>query len=306
MPACCRVAAKGPNWIKLERLLNYDLRLHWKPYVYRYSPEVQHSGFESFTVRFAHGFYPEHHTAYGFNGLGIYDSGNCWIRNVKVVNADNAIGAFRSEFVSVRGVTVSVEKPRYTKSTFPANGHHALWGSGAVLTEFSGFRITTQYMHDITFSVFAENLVFANGQMLDGNIDFHRGGPHNNLASNINLGRGTRAFHSGGNTVRGTHAAANNTVWNVGPASKRQVALPGCDFGPHLVFVGSYAPPTPGAEGDSNSGDRRRRSLLASPQLTGWCRQRRWWVEDVPTTQQLLPRDLYAAMVATRRNRIRG
>lgn len=101
-------------------------------------------------------------------------------------------------------------------------------------------------------------------------------------------------------------AAANNTVWNVGPASKRQVALPGCDFGPHLVFVGSYAPPTPGAEGDSNSGDRRRRSLLASPQLTGWCRQRRWWVEDVPTTQQLLPRDLYAAMVATRRNRIRG
>lgn len=143
---------------------------------------------------------------------------------VKVVNADNAIGAFRSEFVSVRGVTVSVEKPRceapwgaggppagsaeqsgaadrdpaltkgavsspmaqplpipatadgpvaapcschlhclyccrYTKSTFPANGHHALWGSGAVLTEFSGFRITTQYMHDITFSVFAENLV---------------------------------------------------------------------------------------------------------------------------------------------------
>lgn len=40
-------------------------------------------------------------------------------------------------------------------------------------------------------------------------LRFACAGPHNNLASNINLGRGTRAFHSGGNTVRGTHAG----VW---------------------------------------------------------------------------------------------
>ena len=31
-------------------------------------------------------------------------------------------------------------------------------------------------MHDITFAVFSENCVFANGEMLDGNVDFHRGG----------------------------------------------------------------------------------------------------------------------------------
>ena len=78
-------------------------------------------------------------------------------------------------------------------------------------------------------------------------------------------------------------------------ADKHKVALPGCDFGPHLMFVGNYGEPDLTAEGDSN-GDRRRRLLN-----TAWCPKRGWWVEVVPASQQLLPRDLYSAMVARRK-----
>jgi len=51
----CRVAAKGPGWIELERPLTYDLRMHWKPHLFLYAPTTQHSGFEDFTIQFKHG-----------------------------------------------------------------------------------------------------------------------------------------------------------------------------------------------------------------------------------------------------------
>jgi hypothetical protein len=81
--------------------------------------------------------YPEHHTARGYNGLGIQESGNCWIRDVKIVNSDNSITVERSDFVTVAGVTVSVDKPRWSPLTEPTNGHHALWAVGAVNSLFT-------------------------------------------------------------------------------------------------------------------------------------------------------------------------
>ena len=167
-----------------------------QPHVYRFEPDLQHSGFERFTVKFAHGepacpaclpayqlpaclpcclptaanclpsawlpagrpaclpasnclptawlpaclpadIYPEHHTAFGYNAFGIQESGNCWIRDVKIINSDNSISVQRSDFVTVTGVTVSVEKPRWTALTEPTNGHHALWAVGAVNSLFT-------------------------------------------------------------------------------------------------------------------------------------------------------------------------
>ena len=206
-------------------------------------------------------------------------------------------------------------------------------------------------------------------------------GPHNNLVSNVNLGRGTRAFHSGGNEDRGTYAgglgwvvvylavpallscncsmpagllfqhghtqanmlscrpclipaphrppraAANNTWWNVLPADKdKQVALPPCDFGPLLAFVGNYGEPErprklkgegdrrlleagdaaagAQAEGTAAAAGGAQAAAAAFDLFPDWCKSSQWWVENVQPGKRLYPSDIHAAMVSTRKSRL--
>lgn len=194
------------------------------------------------------------------------------------------------------------------------------------------FAIGATYFHDATVSVFSENCVYSNGWGVDLNIDLHRGGAHNNLLSNINTGFGTRAWDSGGNTIRGKYSAANNTWWNIAPqAAGGQLRLPPCQFGPMLRFVGNYLLPTTGDgwDGKWGSSDRRRsRALLADVgggsgsgamveaaarrrvdpidttyrQFPNWCSSEDWFVENQAPGSQLEPADLHASMVARRLN----
>lgn len=45
---------------------------------------------------------------------------------IRIINADNGIVVTQSDFVSVRSVSLVVERPRWSQSTYPDNGHHAL------------------------------------------------------------------------------------------------------------------------------------------------------------------------------------
>ena len=111
--------------------------------------------------------------------------------------------------------------------------------------------------------------VYSNGKGTDVNIDMHRGGealhqvaisaaslgihtssfhthrlhiactagPHNNLASNLDMGLGQRAFGSGGDGHRGDHAGEEKIMWNCGgvkpacPAPESGCAVSCISFG---------------------------------------------------------------------------
>jgi hypothetical protein len=47
---------------------------------------------------------------------------------------------------------------------------------------------------------------YTSGRGVDMSLDMHRGAVHNNLWSNIDVGLGTRAFLSSGDSGRGAHA----------------------------------------------------------------------------------------------------
>lgn len=133
-----------------------------------------------------------------------------------------------------------------------------------------------------------------------------------------------------------TPAGANVTWWNLSQKSGGAIALPPCDFGPLLYFVGRWLPPSassggvadadsidlPLASAASSDGaaapapaaaaapsaaapgygplgpDGTRAGALAS---TGWCARERWRVELVSSGYKLWPADLATAQVAARR-----
>ncbi|KAL4458888.1 hypothetical protein ABPG75_013753 [Micractinium tetrahymenae] len=264
-----RVAAIGNGWIELERPLPWDLREKWSPVLHTFAPSVQNSGLEGFTVEFPWGPFPEHFWAGGANAIAIYDVANCWVRDVGVVNADNGIILSSVDFITIERMRFSDTKQRASgalaKIKVPPNGHHALWTSRSSDVLFNDFFMERPWVHDVSLDQFAELTVYANGGSADLNFDCHRAGTHSNLFTNIDLGAGTRAFHSGGAGYRGAHSGANNTWWNVYASKKgmsKAVDLLACSFGPQLNFFGNWGKPA--ASDDSDGGSRRRLAQAAA------------------------------------------
>lgn len=123
--------------------------------------------------------------------------------------------------------------------------------------------------------VFASECVVSNGKGLNVNGDMHRGAVNHCLWTNLDLGKGSRPFDSGGAKTRGSHAARGNVWWGLSAsrrASTAAWALPQCDYGPLLTWVGNFSP-------------------------VGACPAQRWLVE---ARRGLSPPNLHVAMVNSR------
>ncbi|KAL4458884.1 hypothetical protein ABPG75_013749 [Micractinium tetrahymenae] len=243
-----RVTAVGPGWVELERPLLYDVRPEWQVYIYSFETPLQHVGYENFTVEFQHDVYPGHFQAKGYNAFWAQSAANSWVRDIRIIDADNGGEAINCDFMTYANISVEVTAPRGGKNIAYKNGHHGFWAAASSNVLFTSLNFKTQFIHDLTFDVFAQECAFTNITGVDINLDMHRSGNHNNLFSNIVLGAGLRPFDSSGDAGRGAHAAANNTWWNVRSASGATVLpLPSCDYGALETFVlGSVGPPERG------------------------------------------------------------
>lgn len=93
------------------------------------------------------------------------------------------------------------------------------------------------------------------------------------------------------------HAGANVTFWGLTTGGgKGWPYLPkDCGFGPLLTFVGNWQPP------QGQAALPRGTPLTQVPKV---CTETGWRVERAGWDRQLEPRDLFAAMVATRKARL--
>lgn len=301
-----RVRRVGNGWIEFERPLPYDVCLAWQPAIYEFAPPLQHSGFEHFTVQFKHDLYPSHMKVFGYNAFWIYGSANAWIREVHIIDADTGAEAQNSDFVTMTKMSFDITAPRGNRNTQDCDGHHGAWSAASSNVLITEFDFRSRFVHDLTLDVFSQECVYNNGKGVDMSLDMHRSAVHNNLLSNIDVGAGTRPFSSSGQVIRGAHAAANNTWWNIYSSRGTDLNLPDCDFGPLLNFVGSYAPP----ENSVTPGNCIRNSGVdAGKLLPAYCPAMLWYVEQHSSGKQngpalFDPVDLFGAMLRTRADRL--
>ncbi|KAI7840897.1 hypothetical protein COHA_005425 [Chlorella ohadii] len=246
-----RVKSVGNGYVEFERPLPYDVRTKWEPVLHRFAPSLVESGFEGFSMVFDWSAYPDHLSVNGNNGIVLYDMAHCWVKDVRTVDADNGVILSGGDFVTITGVDTQFSRKRGTGSmgSRDVNGHHALWTSYCTNVLVTNFDIAWRWYHDLSVDSFAESTVYSSGKGVDINADCHRAGVHNNLFTNIDTGRGTRAFQSGGAKDRGANSAANNTWWNMHPSDDGITGLPSCSFGPLLNFFGLWGAPGSGKGG---------------------------------------------------------
>lgn len=227
-----RIMAINGSRVTLDRPLRCDHRPEWQPQLRAFAPTVTESGVEHLTFEFPVTPYAGHFTELGFNPVALSGVAHCWVRNVRVVNADS--GPFvGGAFNTVDGLVLeSTRRPDNQNCT----GHHgvSLGGTDHLLTRFD---LRVRFIHDITVSGFCSGNVISRGRGDDLSLDHHRYAPHENLFTDLDAGAGTRLWKCGGGAALGKHCGARGTFWNL--RSARPLSYPPPAFGPpSLNLVG--------------------------------------------------------------------
>lgn len=204
--------------ITLDRPLRTDVRLRWQPELRRFSPSVASSGVEGMTFEFAGREKREHLMEEGFNAVELSMVADCWVRNLRIIDADLGVLLNDSRFCTVEDIEIVAENRKgLTEFEWDGiTGHHGLWAAGfAQENLFQNFVFKTKYHHDLTVENFALGNVFRRGRGLAINFDHHCLAPMENLFTDIHTEDVSRLWLSSGAAPRLPHTAARTTVWNV-------------------------------------------------------------------------------------------
>lgn len=264
-----RITALDGHRVTLERPLPFDVRLAWSPTLSVFDPDVTEVGVESLSFEFPVTPYGGHFKEAGYNAIAINTAADCWVRDVRLRNADSGV-FLGGTFCTLDGLVIESERPMNVARQ--ATGHHALELGIDCLAQNFDFR--THFIHDITVDRDDCRNVVKNGRGVNLSLDHHKRMPYANLFCNLDAGDGSELWRCGGGAALGKHCAAWGTFWNIRTA--RPVRSPDGRFGPGLMnFVGLHTD-------ESTHTDPTGR-----------------WFEAIPPGE-LHPADLHAAQLARR------
>ncbi|MBN8523774.1 MAG: hypothetical protein J0M02_00220 [Planctomycetes bacterium] len=231
--------------IRLDRPLRVDVRMEWLPVLHAHAPVTEDSGVEGLHFEFPGVPKLPHLLEEGYNAIHLNGVSNCWVKDVLVTDADNGVIVGGSRFCTIEAVTA-----RANRRTTEFTGHHFLWATVSQDCLFTGFKVDTVYVHDLTVEGFASGNVFTRGSGVSINCDHHRNGPYENLFTDIDVGDASRLYRSSGSANRGPHSGARTTFWGLRGRGAFQ-ALPVTDHFPllNVVGFGGYADQTESANG---------------------------------------------------------
>lgn len=212
--------------LEFNRPLRFDVQTR----ITTFEPSVTEVGIEDLAIEFPNTPYRQHFKGFGYNAIHLKEVAHCWVRNVRIRNADNGVGTDKKcAFCTVTDVVLESERMTDTdyiakflgkdeeleakQSGTNSTGHHGfnIKGNDNVLTRFD---IRTRFIHDITVAQ-TMGSVISDGEGVDLCLDHHRMAPYENLWTNIDAGAGTRLWMSTGDKQYGLRCGARETFWNI-------------------------------------------------------------------------------------------
>lgn len=216
------------NEVRFHPASRFDVRPEWRPQLLRFEPTVDESGLEHLTLRYPVTDYKGHFTERGFNGIAMSGVSDCWVRNVRLENADSGI-FLGGRFCTLADITFTSQRKADSQR---CTGHHGIL-LGSTDNLLTGFDFQQRFIHDITVSSGSSHNVASSGRGVDLAFDHHKRAPYENLFTDIDIGAGTRPWKCGGGASLGRHCAARETFWNI--RSRRPIPPPSHNFGRKML-----------------------------------------------------------------------
>jgi len=225
--------------IYIKEPLLHDVKSEWST-ILAPADLLTEVGIEKLRIEFPQTDYGGHHLEEGFNAIYISSLANSWVRDVKVINADNAILSDDCAFITIQNLEVSGRAGHY--------GLH-LGKSNHILAK--NIVIDSPMVHSISANTKAKANVFHDIDILQNpTIDQHCGSNHQNLFDNIRVTIDSPDFHlfkhGGAGYWKPTHGKYN-TFWNIAinfdfdKSEIDTVVVKGVNDGPSAYLVGLYS-----------------------------------------------------------------
>lgn len=263
-----RILSINGKTITLERNFPVNIEQRWKPAIYPLTSLRTQVGIEKMTIRFPKTKYPGHFKERGYNAIDFFRTYQCWVRQVRIENADYGVNFRFSYNNTADGVTIFAQRPGSS-----LHGHHALNIGHGGDNLFIRFNIDATFVHDVTVEWYSTGNVITQGKGRNLRMDHHRAAPYLTLWTELDLGQGSQPFKSGGRGDRGPNTAAYATFWNL--AASRNMSLPSGNFGPRMTFVGFQTSATKSPSPYDWWLERISPQLLGPPNLWKAQRQKR-------------------------------
>jgi hypothetical protein len=214
-----RITRISGNKITLERPLRLHVRTKWKPRILTVSGLVSEVGIEGFTMEFPDVPYLGHFKEVGFNGIFLFGTWNCWVRNVTIHNCESGVLLEKSAFCTVDAVTLTASAShkhfpwKKAKPGWFYTGHHGIQSRNSDDNLHRNFKFdaSAHFYHYLSIEN-ATGCVFTKGSAANSmDFDHHGGGTYENLFTEIHLGKADRMWNSSGSATTG----ARETFWNI-------------------------------------------------------------------------------------------
>jgi hypothetical protein len=183
----------------------------------------------------------------GYNAFYLTNAANAWIRDVEVINADNAVMLNNVDFTTVERIVTGVTQSRRTQANH-YDGHHGVsvnYGNDILVRDFD---MRMQHVHDTAVRSSA-HVVYHRGRGEDLVMDGHRTAPWGTLWASVHLGKCSpyRVYATGGSTYRGFPMASKTTYYNLTCDSNVVPRMPPssvngpCTWSTFTNFIGRFS-----------------------------------------------------------------
>jgi hypothetical protein len=225
-----KIVEIGDKYLVIDRPLRTDVDINWYPSLNTFESSVYNVGITNLAIEFPRVAKKEHLKEDGYNAIEFKYTTDSWVKNVKIINSDNAVSLYGVRFCEIDHIVLNSDRNQ------GLTGHHGLWAKqGTQGCLISNFSINTKFVHDLTVEGLAHGNVFKNGQGLALNFDHHRNAPYENLFSNIDVGNPERIWNSSGRKTRGPNSGVRTTFWNL---QFKGTSLPKIPDWPQLNYIG--------------------------------------------------------------------
>ena len=225
--------------ITIKEPLLHDLNSEWGTILVPVNL-LREVGIERMRIEFPKTNYGGHHLEDGYNAIYINGIVNSWIKDVKIINSDNAFISDDCAFISVENFEV-----------IGRAGHYGLHFGKSNHMLANNVLIDSPMLHSISANTKAKSNVFHNIEILQKpTIDQHCGSNHQNLFDNIKVKLNEENFnlfkHGGAGYWKPTHGMFN-TFWNVeldfhfSNPTIDTLTVKGVNNGPNAYIYGLYS-----------------------------------------------------------------
>ena len=183
---------------------------------------VSEVGIEDLTIEFPAHTQKAHHYEVGYNALFLDAPVNCWIRRVRIVNADSGVLGYRLTNCLIDDLELTW--PNVTKNGAGYVAHYGvMFGRDSTLSLVDNLHCQGLCRHDTDVANGAHHNVFMRSTFVNYVCSHHGGtkdgqpyGPHHNLFTDIDCGLGTRVFtDSGGSLSAMPHNGPGAVFWGL-------------------------------------------------------------------------------------------